>query len=101
MLMIEKGRHQKVTKDMRFCPFFPNKIEDELHFLLDCKCYEKHRTVLLLVVSAILNQPIPRDKTGLFIILMANERVHACVAQYIYDTLQIREFLMNHYKNNM
>ena len=101
MLMIEKGRHQKVNKNLRFCPFCPNKIEDELHFLLDCKCYEKHRTVLLRVVSAILNQPIPRDKKGLFIILMSNERVHTCVAQYIYDTLQIREFLMKHYKNNM
>ena len=29
LLMIEKGRHQKINKNMRFCPFCINKIEDE------------------------------------------------------------------------
>ena len=28
-LMIEKGRHQNIDKNLRFCPFCPNHIEDE------------------------------------------------------------------------
>ena len=35
-LMIEVGRHQKLPKSQRFCPFCPNIIEDEIHFLINC-----------------------------------------------------------------
>ena len=34
-LMIEKGRYQKIEKAFRFCPFCPQQVEDEMHFLLD------------------------------------------------------------------
>ena len=46
LLMIEKGRHNKIARDMRFCPFCPQKIEDEIHFLIECKCFETHRKEL-------------------------------------------------------
>ena len=36
VLMIEKGRHSNIDKSLRFCPFCPDKIEDEKHFLLEC-----------------------------------------------------------------
>ena len=35
-LMIEVGRHQNIPKEFRFCPFCPNKVETEAHFLLEC-----------------------------------------------------------------
>ena len=31
-LMIEKGRHQNIDKNHRFCPCCPTRIEDEMHF---------------------------------------------------------------------
>ena len=32
-LFIETGRHSKTERHQRFCPFCPNFIEDEMHFL--------------------------------------------------------------------
>ena len=45
-LMIEKGRHQKIPKKQRFCPICPNEIEDKVHFLTVCKCFESERQIL-------------------------------------------------------
>ena len=41
-LMIEKGRHFKVAKAKRFCPFCPKTIETELHFLVQCSATPSH-----------------------------------------------------------
>ena len=38
-LRIETGRHEKIDKEERFCPFCPEKVEDEKHFLLVCPIY--------------------------------------------------------------
>ena len=38
-LMIEIGRHRKIPKEIRFCPFCPNVVETEAHFLLQCPIY--------------------------------------------------------------
>ena len=46
-LMIEKGRHLKIDKTQRFCPFCPRSIETELHFLLHCKTYSHARTLVV------------------------------------------------------
>ena len=45
-LMIEIGRHQRIDKSLRHCPFCPSEIEDELHFLIECKTYRSHRKEL-------------------------------------------------------
>ena len=45
-LMIEKGRHLNINKNLRFCPFCPKHIEDEMHFLLECTSYASHRKEL-------------------------------------------------------
>ena len=45
-LMIEKGRHQKIDKSLRFCPFCKNCIEDELHFVMVCPVYKHQRNLL-------------------------------------------------------
>ena len=39
-LMIEIGRHNGIQKEMRFCPFCPGLIENEVHFLLSCSAYQ-------------------------------------------------------------
>ena len=36
-IMIETGKHQKVPKTERFCPFCYDTVEDEIHFLINCK----------------------------------------------------------------
>ena len=42
-LMIEKGRHLKLDRNRRFCPFCPNEVEDEIHFMITCKNYTGDR----------------------------------------------------------
>ena len=37
-LMIEKGRHLNIENNLRLCPFCPNAIEDEIHFITKCEC---------------------------------------------------------------
>ena len=53
-LMIEKGRHLKIDKTQRFCPFCPRSIETELHFLLHCKTYSHARTLVVRTQSKFL-----------------------------------------------
>ena len=45
-LNIEVGRHGKIPKNERYCPFCPTLIEDEMHFLL-CPAYSTNRAELL------------------------------------------------------
>ena len=46
-LMIEKGRRINVDRNYRYCPICQkngmNTIEDEVHFLLICRLYDKLR----------------------------------------------------------
>ena len=61
LLMIEKGRHLDLHRNDRICPFFPNMIEDEKHFLITCRTYKHLRTLLYTeaknVYPSICNQP--------------------------------------------
>ena len=44
-LMIETGRHKKLPKERRFCPFCPKAVENESHFLLRCPMYAHLRNL--------------------------------------------------------
>ena len=46
-LMIEVGRHQKIPLENRFCPFCPESVEDEIHFLVSCETYKDLRKSIL------------------------------------------------------
>ena len=38
-LMIEICRHNKIPKEIRFCPFCSTLVETEIHFLFQCSTY--------------------------------------------------------------
>ena len=42
-LLVETGRHSRIERPLRFCPFCPTMIEDELHFLIQCPTYKEMR----------------------------------------------------------
>ena len=54
-LMIEVGRHKNIPKENRFCPFCPNSIETEIHFLFHCSVYSIMRETFLKTVT--ITQP--------------------------------------------
>ena len=49
-LLIETGRHQGIPAPERKCPFCPEHIEDEFHFLINCPTYNTLRNNLFLLL---------------------------------------------------
>ena len=103
-LMIEKGRHRNIDKSLRFCPFCPNIVEDEIHFLIKCKCtcYSAARDVLFKTVVEENKVPnfIYLETREQFKILLTHPDVVQHTAQYITKTMAIRDFLIAKHKNN-
>ena len=100
-LMIERGRHLNIHKDLRFCPFCSSSIEDEIHFLIGCKTYSSHR---LKLIDRIKNKVrtvrfIEMSDKAIFTFLMNNTSVASLVAKHLSQTLEIREFLINKHKS--
>lgn len=52
-LMIEKGRHLQIPTTERICPHCNIAVEDEVHFLLNCSCYEQQRIIFNNKLSSI------------------------------------------------
>ena len=49
--MIEKGRHMRPTipREQRYCPFCSTSIENEIHFLTQCKQYSNRNELFSMV----------------------------------------------------
>lgn len=100
-LMIEKGRHQNIDKNFRFCPFCPNSIEDEMHFLLECKCFATHRNELFQAINE-KNKDINikfYNKNETFIYLLSNIDIIYHTAHYLDKAFHTREYLLKNHKN--
>ena len=97
--MIEKGRHQSIEKQSRFCPFCENQVEDEIHFLLDCRGFTHLRMELFSKINNETEDAISRNRTDKFKLLLSNENIAQITARYISRALSLREFLMANHKN--
>ena len=96
--MNENGRHQNIDKNLRFCPFCPNHIEDEMHFLLECECYATHRNELLATINEkIKGSNILRNKKERFINLLTNIHIIPLTAHYLVKAFHTREHLLENY----
>ena len=98
-LMIEKGRHLKIDKTERFCPFCPNHVETELHFLLQCKTFSHMRRILISEIDNVLPLFNINSDQDMLITLLNNENIAKQVGSYIHKTLSCRRFLINKPKN--
>ena len=93
-LMIEKGRHTKIRKDLRFCPICPNEVEDETHFIMYCEGYKDERKNLFLKVNQLCRDFKHLDDADKFIFLLTNENALRISAQFISQNLVRRESLL-------
>ena len=100
-LMIEKGRHLKLERNRRVCPFCPGEIEDELHFLISCKNFKAHRANLLNYTNNVLVGFAHLNRQQKMIKLLTDPRIIRTTATYLNKTLELRQFLLKHYKNNL
>ena len=97
-LMIEKGRHEQLPIDMRKCSFC-HCVEDERHFLLDCKIFaHPRRKFLREAQESIPNNLDHLSKEMLFKILLTNEEIAPRLAKYIRQAMEIREFLIENHR---
>ena len=101
-LMIEKGRHRKIDKSLRKCPFCMS-IEDEMHFLVDCKTFLPLRSGLLVKVEDITeNIDVRRmEKKVLFTYLLTNSSIAPLVARYLTRAMGLRDFLIESPKGHV
>ena len=95
MLMIEKGRHSNINKELRFCPICPNKIEDEMHFVLVCKGFNKQREELFFKINEINTYFQRFSNMEKFKFLLTNNDTLKIVAQYIQQNFELRETVID------
>ena len=93
-LMVEVGRHQGLgDRSERLCPFCPDRIEDESHFLLFCPAYRYQREIFL---DPITNQNYNFKNLSVtqkleFLMCMMDRDL----CTFIANSMDIREFLVN------
>ena len=93
-LMIEVGRHKKIPKHLRFCPFCPTIVETEKHFLINCPTYQLLREKLF--QQALRHKPcfIHYTETQKYQYLLSNENLEI-TPKFIQNCFEIRELLIS------
>ena len=99
ILNIEKGRHNNTDKELRFCPFCPNQIETETHFLIECKSYNEPRQYLLQTMTDIRPSFTYYTVTEKFIHILSDEFA-PLTANFTHNCFSIREFLLASHRNS-
>jgi hypothetical protein len=96
-LNIEKGRHKGIPKELRFCPFCPNKVETETHFLIECLKYRHLRDEMFM--TTLRNKPSFRyyNPSQKFVYLLSDEAIRT-TSKYLHLCLELREFLLGNPK---
>ena len=97
LLMIEKGRHLGIDREQRFCPFCPNIIEDEKHFLTRCPQYRHLREILFDQVKTVIPQIHNRCDDQKFLNLMSSFQYP--VSQFSFKAMELREFLLARHRS--
>ena len=98
MLMIEKGRHEGKDRSKRFCPFCPDDIENEMHFLLKCKAYKCIRQEFLDSAEKYVPPILERSDTQNFISLI--NKAPGPTSNFVYKASEMREYLLIKHKVN-
>ena len=98
-LIIETGRHNRIPKELRFCPLCPNSVETEVHFLLLCPTYNIRRDILYKTISENNPEFLRYTIGNKFDCIMSN--IDKDIAKYINDIFDIRAFLLTHPKRNI
>ena len=95
-LMIETGRHENIQQTNRRCPFCPENVENEVHFLIHCPIYTNLRLSMLEEIEkTIIGFYYPNDENFLFWFLLCNPIIAHLTAKFIKLAMDLREFLLN------
>ena len=101
-LMIEKGRYENRPLCDRTCPFCPDQIENEFHFLIKCPIYTELRARMLDdIKDMIYGFYYPDDENFLFWFLLKNPLIADTTGNFIRLSMELRAFLLESPRNNM
>ena len=99
-LMIEKGRYENMLLCDRSCPFCPDQVESEFHFLIKCPVYtELRRKLLDDVRTVVLGFYYPQDEHFLFWFLLKNPLIANTTGNFIRLSMELRAFLLENPRN--
>ena len=81
--------------------FCPNCIEDEMHFLMDCKCFAIHRKEFFTKINETIrdNNLQFQNRKEKFVTLLSNRDIIPHTAQYLVQTMYVRDLLLENYIN--
>ena len=100
-LCIEMGRHSGIDKSKRYCPFCPNLIETEKHFLLQCTVFDTLRMNYLTFELQPLNFNLEfLADNEKFIYLLTEESALQHVGIFLHKAFQLRKYLCEKHKNH-
>ena len=100
--MIEKGRYEKLLLGDRSCPFCPDQIEDEFHFLIKCPIYHELRNKMLHDIKDIIfDFYYPPDENFLFWFLLKNPLIADTIGNYLRLSMELRAFLLENPRNHL
>ena len=84
---------------LRFCPFCPNTVEDEKHFLLKCQTYKYLRSDLYSEVKNIFPSICNQPHDYRFLVLMRDVNAGP-VSRFAFRAMELREFLLASYRTH-
>ena len=94
-LMIEKGRHLNIVKEERFCPLCPYAVEDETHFLITCKAFQKEREELFMAANTVNNDFLQKCSHEKLKFLLSNKIIMKAISLFIDKCTRLREELVS------
>lgn len=94
-LNIEIGRYTKVPRSERICNFCIENIEDEKHFLLNCRVYAPERHELFQKIELITQNFKYYSPEIKLYYLMNREEIIEQVAKFIFNAFELRNLLIN------
>ena len=91
--MIEVGRYEDTPQEERFCPFCPQAVENEFHFMFTCPIYSHLRTKYLRPITSSMRtfQHLTHDRK--FQILLSD--MGQGTVKYIATSMELRQFLVS------
>ena len=99
-LTMETGRHQNIDRYDRKCPFCPEEVEDEFHFLIKCPIYRFLRKNLLDDVEVLcIGFSYPQDEKFLMWFFLNNPIISDSTAKYTKLAFELRAFLLEQHRD--
>ena len=94
-LRIETDRHLKfkVAREQRICNVCHTKLEDEIHFLLECPRLVQYHQQLAQCVNAYCKNYylLTNEKNMIFLMTSENPRICHAMAKIIHDAFELRQ----------